>query len=85
MDNNRQQNSLLEAKLFTRSLKVRQIQEIDPVAMGEQRFVSKEDVGIRFKFKMVMSDPAKYFIYPVVDGKPASVEEFKEAAGITEI
>ena len=85
MDNNWQQISLLEAKFFTQSGKFKQIQEIDPFAMEEQRFVSKEDVGIRFKFKMVMSDPAKYFIYPVVDGKPASVEEFKEAAGITEI
>ena len=85
MDNNWQQISLLEAKFFTQSGKFRPIQEIDPFAMEEQRFVSKEDVGIRFKFKMVMSDPAKYFIYPIVDGKPASVEEFKEAAGITEI
>ena len=85
MDNNWQQISLLEAKFFTQSGKFKQIQEIDPFAMEEQRFVSKEDVGIRFKFKMVMSDPAKYFIYPVVDGKPASVEEFKKAAGITEI
>lgn len=85
MDNNWQQISLLEAKFFTQSGKFKPIQEIDPFAMEEQRFVSKEDVGIRFKFKMVMSDPAKYFIYPVVDGKPASVEEFKEAAGITEI
>lgn len=85
MDNNWQQISLLEAKFFTQSGKFKQIQEIDPFAMEEQRFVSKEDVGIRFKFKMVMSDPAKYFIYPIVDGKPASVEEFKEAAGITEI
>lgn len=85
MDNNWQQISLLEAKFFTQSGKFKPIQEIDPFAMEEQRFVSKEDVGIRFKFKMVMSDPAKYFIYPIVDGKPASVEEFKEAAGITEI
>ena len=85
MDNNWQQISLLEAKFFTQSGKFKPIQEIDPFAMEEQRFVSKEDGGIRFKFKMVMSDPAKYFIYPVVDGKPASVEEFKEAAGITEI
>lgn len=85
MDNNWQQISLLEAKFFTQSGKFKLIQEIDPFAMEEQRFVSKEDVGIRFKFKMVMSDPAKYFIYPIVDGKPASVEEFKEAAGITEI
>lgn len=85
MDNNWQQISLLEAKFFTQSGKFKLIQEIDPFAMEEQRFVSKEDVGIRFKFKMVMSDPAKYFIYPVVDGKPASVEEFKKAAGITEI
>ena len=85
MDNNWQQISLLEAKFFTQSGKFKAIQEIDPFAMEEQRFVSKEDVGIRFKFKMVMSDPAKYFIYPVVDGKPATVEEFKEAAGITEI
>ena len=85
MDNNWQQISLLEAKFFTQSGKFKQIQEIDPFAMEEQKFVSKEDGGIRFKFKMVMSDPAKYFIYPVVDGKPASVEEFKKAAGITEI
>ena len=85
MDNNWQQISLLEAKFFTQSGKFKPIQEIDLFAMEEQRFVSKEDVGIRFKFKMVMSDPAKYFIYPVVDGKPASVEEFKKAAGITEI
>ena len=85
MDNNWQQISLLEAKFFTQSGKFKQIQEIDPFAMEEQKFVSKEDGGIRFKFKMVMSDPAKYFIYPIVDGKPASVEEFKKAAGITEI
>ena len=85
MDNNWQQISLLEAKFFTQSGKFKQIQEIDPFAMEEQKFVSKENVSIRFKFKMVMSDPAKYFIYPVVDGKPASVEKFKEAAGITEI
>ena len=85
MDNNWQQISLLEAKFFTQSGKFKQIQEIDPFAMEEQRFVSKEDVGIRFKFKMVMSDPAKYFIDPKKNKKTASVEENKEAADTTHI
>lgn len=85
MDNNWQQISLLEAKFFTQSGKFQAIQEIDPFAMEEQKFVLKENNNIRFKFKMVMSDPAKYYIYPIVDGKSATVKEFKEKAGITEI
>lgn len=85
MDNNWQQISLLEAKFFTQSGKFQSIQEIDPFAMEEQKFVLKENNNIRFKFKMVMSDPAKYYIYPIVDGKSAMVKEFKEKAGITEI
>lgn len=85
MDNNWQQISLLEAKFFTQSGKFLSIQEIDPFAMEEQKFVLKENNNIRFKFKMVMSDPAKYYIYPIVDGKSATVKEFKEKAGITEI
>lgn len=85
MDNNWQQISLLEAKFFTQSGKFQAVQEIDPFAMEEQKFVLKENNNIRFKFKMVMSDPAKYYIYPIVDGKLITVKEFKEIAGITEI
>ena len=85
MDNNWQQISLLEAKFFTQSGKFQAVQEIDPFAMEEQKFLLKENNNIRFKFKMVMSDPAKYYIYPIVDGNPATVEKLKEAAGITEI
>lgn len=85
MDNNWQQISLLEAKFFTQSGKFQAVQEIDPFAMEEQKFVLKENNNIRFKFKMVMSDPAKYYIYPIVDGKSVTVKEFKEIAGITEI
>lgn len=85
MDNNWQQISLLEAKFFTQSGKFRAVQEIDPFAMEEQKFLLKENNNIRFKFKMVMSDPAKYYIYPIVDGNPATVEKLKEVAGITEI
>ena len=85
MDNNWQQISLLEAKFFTQSGKFQAVQEIDPFAMEEQKFFLKENNNIRFKFKMVMSDPAKYYIYPIVDGKSVTVKEFKEKAGITEI
>ena len=85
MDNNWQQISLLEAKFFTQSGKFQAIQEIDPFAIEEQKFVLKENNNIQFKFKMVMSDPAKYYIYPIVDGKSVTVKEFKEIAGITEI
>ena len=85
MDNNWQQISLLEAKFFTQSGKFQAVQEIDPFAMEEQKFLLKENNNIRFKFKIVMSDPAKYYIYPIVDGNPATVEKLKEVAGITEI
>lgn len=85
MDNNWQQISLLEAKFFTQSGKFQAVQEIDPFAMEEQKFLLKENNNIRFKFKMVMSDPAKYYIYPIVDGNPVTVEKLKEVAGITEI
>ena len=85
MDKNWQQISLLEAKFFTQSGKFRVETEIDPFAMEEQKFILKENGNIRFKFKMVMSDPAKYYIYPIIDGKAATVDELKKSAGITEI
>lgn len=85
MDNNWQQVSLLEAKYLTQSGKFRCETDVDLFAMEEQKFLLKENNNIRFKFKMVMSDPAKYYIYPIVDGNPATVEKLKEVAGITEI
>ena len=58
--------------------------EIDPFAMEEQKFILKENDRVRFKFKMVMSDPVKYYIYPIVNGNGVTVKELKEAAGIAE-
>ena len=49
MDNNWQQISLLEAKFFTQSGKFQAVQEIDPFAMEEQKFLLKENNNIRFK------------------------------------
>ena len=51
MDNNWQQISLLEAKFFTQSGKFQAVQEIDPFAMEEQKFLLKENNSIRFKEK----------------------------------
>lgn len=85
MDNNWQQISLLEAKYMTQCGKFRSETDVDPFAMEEQKFILKENEKVRFKFKLVMSDPVKYYIYPIVEGKTVSFNELKEAAGITEI
>lgn len=84
MDNNWQQVSLLEAKYLTQSGKFRAETDVDPFAMEEQKFILKENDKVRFKFKMVMSDPVKYYIYPIVNGNGVTVKDFKEAAGIVE-
>lgn len=85
MDNNWQQISLLEAKYMTQCGKFRSETDVDPFAMEEQRFILKENEKVRFKFKLVMSDPVKYYIYPIVEGNAVSFDKLKEAAGITEI
>mgnify|MGYP006055880185 CR=1 FL=1 len=84
MDNNWQQVSLLEAKYLTQSGKFRCETDVDPFAMEEQKFILKENDKVRFNFKMVMSDPVKYYIYPIVNGNGVTVKELKEAAGIAE-
>ena len=61
MDNNWQQISLLEAKYMTQCGKFRSETDVDPFAMEEQRFILKENEKVRFKFKLVMSDPVKYY------------------------
>jgi hypothetical protein len=34
---------------------------------------------IEFKYRIQNSDPVKFFIWPKIDGKDVTVEEFKEA------
>ena len=34
---------------------------------------------IEFKYKMVYSDPVKFYIWPRIDGKDVTIEEFKNA------
>ena len=34
---------------------------------------------IEFKYKVVNSDPIKFYIWPRVDGKDVTMDEFKEA------
>lgn len=83
---NWQEVTLLEAKYFTQSGKFRCKEDLDPFAMEVQHFVFPgSEKKIEFNFKLRNSDPVKYYIYPMIDGKPVTIKELKEATGITEI
>ena len=86
MNNNWQEISLLEAKYFTQSGKFRCKEDLDPFAMEVQHFIlPNAEKKIEFNFKLRNSDPIRYYIYPMIDNKPVTVQELKDAAGISEI
>lgn len=52
--------------------------EIDPFAMEVKEFYLP-GTGFEFKYRIQNSDPVKFFIWPRIDGKNVTVDEFKEA------
>lgn len=52
--------------------------EIDPFAMEVTSFFLP-GTKIEFKYKMVYSDPVKFYIWPRIDDKDVTIEEFKKA------
>lgn len=53
--------------------------EIDPFEMEIKEYYLPENTKIQFKYKIQNSDPIKFYIWPRVNDKDVSMEEFKTA------
>ena len=52
--------------------------EADPFAFEIKEFYLP-NTKIEFKYQIRNSDPVKFFVWPTVDGKDVTLEEFKKA------
>jgi len=52
--------------------------EADPFEMEIKDFYLP-NTRIEFKYRIQNSDPVKFFVWPKVDGKDVTLDEFKEA------
>lgn len=53
--------------------------EIDPFALEVKEYYLPENTKIQFKYRIQNSDPIKFYIWPRVDGKDVTIDEFKNA------
>lgn len=77
MGNNWQEVSRTDAVLYCEKSGFR-CKEMDPFAMEVTEFFLP-NTKIEFKYKMVYSDPVKFYIWPRIDGKDVTIDEFKKA------
>ena len=77
MANNWQQVTINESILYCERAGFK-CREFDPFAM-EIKDYYLPGTKIEFKYQVQNSDPMKFFIWPRIDGKDVTMEEFKEA------